>query len=85
MEEMDLLMDNTTNNAKELHKYSRQDVIVEIEVINAHFYRNAVIVLSIFGFLMIALIIYGLFITKGIVVLIERSVSKKCMWLRSKQ
>ena len=72
MEEMDLLADNMIDDANELHKNSRQQVLEEVEVINAHFYRNMVIVLSISGFVMIVLIIYGLFITKGIIVPIEK-------------
>ncbi len=67
MEKMDLLTDNMINDAKKLHEYSRHNVLEEVKVINTHFYHNMLITISVFCVLTIAVIIYGLSLTKNII------------------
>ena len=74
MEEMDLLIDNIIEDMKELHRLSRWDALVEVEVIDTHFHRYMIIVLSVLGAAVIVSFLYGLFLTKGIIVPIERLV-----------
>jgi len=67
MEKMDLLMDDMLNDMKELHDRSQQDVLIEIEVIKGKFYRYMIMVLIVFLGIIVILIMYGMFMTKGII------------------
>ena len=74
MEEMDLIMESMISDTKGLHKHNRQNILVEIEVINTNFYRNILVMLGVFGAMIIAAIVYRLFLTKSIIAPIERSI-----------
>ena len=74
MEEMDLLIDNMTKDAKELNRKARLNTLVKVEAIDAQFHRYMIIVLCILVVIIVSTGLYGLFLTKGIVIPIRRFV-----------
>lgn len=74
MKEMDLLIDNMTEDAKELNREARLNTLVKVEAIDAQFHRYMIIVLCILVVIIVSAGLYGLFLTKGIVIPIRRFV-----------
>ncbi|MEK6764849.1 MAG: HAMP domain-containing protein, partial [Planctomycetota bacterium] len=74
MEEMDLLVDNMTEDAKDLNRKARLNTLVKVEAIDAQFHRYMIIVLCILVVIIVSTGLYGLFLTKGIVIPIRRFV-----------
>ncbi|MFQ5685387.1 MAG: PAS domain S-box protein [Candidatus Scalindua sp.] len=72
MEEMDSIVDGMLNDMKVFHKNNRLNVLVEIEVIDAYFYKYMIIVLGILAATGICAFFYGYFLSRWIILPVKR-------------